>query len=277
MPKLTTDSDAPVELHYEDTGGHGRPVVLVASWPLGGESWSEQVPALVDAGYRVVTYDRRGFGRSQKPDSGYDYDTLAEDLRGIITGLDLQGAVVVGFSMGGGEVARLVGRFGEDLLAGTVFAASVTPCLYSSADNPTGPQTDEAITEMQDGLRGGRDAFFDGFTTTFFSAGDELKVSESQRRSAIDLCLQSDQQAALECIDAFSRTDFRNDLSRVTVPTLVIHGDADGIVPFDASGALTHRAVEGSTLHVVAGGPHGINVSHPDEFNEVLLGFLNSL
>lgn len=277
MPTFTVSSDSPVELHYEDTGGRGRPVVLVHGWPLSGEAWSAQAPALVDAGYRVVTYDRRGFGHSTKPTDGYDYNTLAGDLRALVTGLDLQGAVLVGFSMGGGEVARYVGRFGEDRVAGLVFAAAVPPCLYAKADNPEGPLDDDAIGEMQDGLRAGREEFFDGFTRQFFSAGDTLAVTEAQRRAAVELCLQSDQTAALECIGSFSRGDFRNDISRVTVPTLVIHGDADGIVPFEASGSRTHHDIEGSRLHVVEGGPHGINTSHAEEFTRTLLEFLAAL
>ncbi len=274
---LTVPSDPLVELHYEDTGGPGRPVVLVHGWPLSGAAWAEQVPALAAAGYRVVTYDRRGFGRSASPTGGYDYDTLAGDLRALVVALDLHDAVLVGFSMGGGEVARYIGRFGEDRVGAAVFAGAVPPYLYASSDNPAGVIDDAAIADMEEALRSDRDDFLDGFVTQLFSAGDELTVTEAQRLAALELCHQSDEGAALACIGAFARTDFRNDIGRVTVPTLVIHGDTDGIVPLEASGTRTHKEIEDSRLHVVEGGPHGITTSHADEVSEALLDFLVSL
>lgn len=277
MPRLTVPGDSPIELQYEDTGGPGRPVVLIHGWPVSGESWAAQVPALADAGHRVVTYDRRGFGRSDKPADGYEYDTLAADLRAVVTELDLHDAVLVGFSMGGGEVARYVGRFGDDDLCAVVLASAVPPCLYQTTDNPGGPMTDEAVTELQDGLRAGREEFFDGFMRNFFTAGEDLKVTEGQLADTLALCRQADEGAAVACIAAFSKTDFRNDISRIGVPTLVIHGDSDAIVPFEVSGELTHKKIEGSTLHVVKDGPHGISTSHADEFTQALLDFLGSL
>jgi non-heme chloroperoxidase len=260
-------------LHVADSGGDGRPVVLIHGWPLSGESWSEQITPLRDAGHRVVVYDRRGFGRSD-PGDGYDYDKLAGDLDNVLTDLDLREATLVGFSMGGGEVARYVSAYGEDRLHSVVFAAAVPPYLAKTDDNPDGPLDEETANGMAQGLRDDRDAFFDQFMTQFFSAGDELMVSEERRQQALMLCRQSDQDAALGCTEAFGTTDFRRDLPAITLPTLVIHGDADGIVPFEGSGALTHRAVENSDLHVIDGGPHGINVSHAEEFNRALLEFL---
>jgi non-heme chloroperoxidase len=261
-------------LHVDDSGGTGRPVVLVHGWPLSGEAWADQVPALTDAGYRVVTYDRRGFGRSDKPAGGFEYDTLAADLQAVLEGLDLTDATVVGFSMGGGEVARYVANHGEERLHSVVFAGAIPPYLLQSDDNPDGPLTEEAAGEMRGGLEAGRDDFFDEFTTGFFSAGDELKVTEEQRRDAVRLCHQSNQAAALGCMDAFGTTDFRADLPRITVPTLVIHGDSDGIVPFEGSGKRTAEAVAGSEVVVVEDAPHGFNTSHADEFNAALLAFL---
>ena len=263
-----------VQLHVEDTGGSGRPVVLIHGWPLSGESWIEQVPALHDAGYRIIAYDRRGFGRSEKPEDGYDYDTLADDLAGLMVELDLRDAVLVGFSMGGGEVARYVGRHGQDRLAGVVFAAAVTPCLMKSADNPQGPLTPEKAEEKSAGLTADRDAYFDAFTRNFFSVDGELQVDERQRQAAIDLCLQSNQVAALGCMQAFSTTDFRDDLERISVPALVLHGDSDAVVPFEGSGALTHAAIEHSELQVLKHAPHGCNTSHAQAFNAALLAFL---
>jgi len=263
-----------VKVHVEDSGGSGRPVVLIHGWPLSGESWGEQVSALSAAGHRVVTYDRRGFGRSDKPSKGYDYDTLAEDLHSVLTELDLRDVTLVGFSMGGGEVARYVSAHGEERLHSVVFAAAVPPYMLQGDDNPDGPLTEDAAGAMEQGLRSDRDSFFDQFTTGFFSAGDQLKVSEEQRQDAIRLCHQSDQTAALGCMEAFGTTDFREDLPTITVPTLVIHGDSDGTVPFEGSGQRTHQAIAQSELVVLAGAPHGCNVSHAAEFNDALLDFL---
>lgn len=262
-------------LHVTDHGGSGRPVVLIHGWPLSGDSWAAQVPALRDAGHRVVTYDRRGFGDSE-PGDAYDYDRLAADLDRVLTDLDLTDAVIVGFSMGGGEVARYIGSHGESRLAGAVFAGAIPPALVKTDDNPDGPLEQDAAAEMRSGLEQDRDAFFDEFTTGFFSVDGELKVSEEQRQEALAVCKRSDQRAALECMDAWA-TDFRDDLATITVPTLVIHGDSDGIVPFEGSGQRTHEAVAGSTLVVVEGAPHGFNASHAEEFNRALLDFLAGL
>ncbi|MEJ5869076.1 alpha/beta hydrolase [Pseudokineococcus sp. 5B2Z-1] len=261
-------------LHVDDTGGTGRPVVLIHGWPLSGESWSEQVPALEAAGYRVVTYDRRGFGRSDKTRSGYDYDTLSDDLQALLTELDLTDVTLVGFSMGGGEVARYVSRHGQDRLRSVVFAAAVPPYMAQTDDNPEGPLDDATAQQFEDGLKSDRSAFFDQFTTQFFSVGDDLKVTEAQRQQAIALCEQSDEKATLECMEAFGTTDFRGDLPSVTVPTLVLHGGGDGVVPFEGSGKRTHEAIAGSEVHVVDDAPHGFNVSHAREFNAALLDFL---
>jgi len=262
-----------LHVHTVASDGEGRPVVLIHGWPLSGESWSEQVPALKDAGYRVVTYDRRGFGQSDPGDS-YDYDALAGDLDNVLSDLDLTDVTLVGFSMGGGEVARYVSRYGEDRLHSVVFAAAVPPYLLKSDDNPDGPLTEDAAKGMRSGLEEDRDGFLDEFTKQFFSAGDELKVTDDQRQAAITLAKQSNQEAALGCMDAFSTTDFREDLTSISVPTLVIHGDSDGIVPFEGSGKLTHQAVDGSEVVVIEDAPHGLNVSHAEEFNAALLEFL---
>ncbi len=261
------------ELFVRDLGGEGRPVVLIHGWPLSGKSWSEQVGPLQDAGYRVVTYDRRGFGESG-PGDRYDYDSLADDLANVIDDLDLSDVTLVGFSMGGGEVARYASKHGQDKLHSVVFAAAVPPYLMKSDDNPDGPLTEDAASGMKKGLEDDRDAFFDEFTTAFFSAGDDLKVTEDQRQEAIALAKLSNQEAALGCMEAFATTDFRKDLEAITVPALVIHGDSDGTVPFEGSGQRTHEAIEGSELVVIEDAPHGLNVSHADEFNAALLSFL---
>ena len=275
MPKITvgTENNAPIDLYYEDHGV-GKPVVLIHGWPLSGRSWERQIPALIDAGHRVITYDRRGFGWSSQPWTGYDYDTFAADLEGLLRKLDLRGVTLVGFSMGGGEVARYIGRHGTDRIAKAVFASAVPPYLFKSKENPEGGLDDAAISGFEGGAKGDRLAFLDQFTRAFFSAGDELKVSEAQRQYAREIAAFASPKGTLDCIAAFGRTDFRADLKKFNLPTLVIHGDADAIVPFEVSGKRTAAAIPGARLVVIKGGPHGVNVSHAAEFNRALLGFL---
>jgi non-heme chloroperoxidase len=267
-----------VNLHVEDSGGTGRPVVLIHGWPLSGESWSDQTGPLAAAGYRVVTYDRRGFGSSDKPKglgtSGYDYDTLTDDLHAVLTELDLNDVTLVGFSMGGGEVARYATKHGNERVHSVVFAGAVPPFMLKSDDNPDGPLDAETAAVFEAGVSNDREKFFDQFMTQFFSADGVLTVTEDQRQQALALEALADHRAELGCLNAFGTTDFRDDLANVHVPTLVIHGDADGVVPLEGSGARTHAAIAGSELVVVAGGPHGFNVSHAGEFNEALIAFL---
>ena len=275
MPKFKVNADShnPVEIHYEDHGS-GKPIVLIHGWPLSGRSWEAQVPALIEAGYRVITYDRRGFGWSSQPWSGYDYDTLAADLHGLMTHLDLKNATLVGFSMGGGEVARYVATYGTERVAKAVFAAAVPPFLYKNADNPEGGLDDATIAQFKAGVTTDRMAFLDTFTHGFFSAGGKPQVSEAQRVYARDIAAFASPKGTLDCIHAFSYTDFRADLAKFKLPTLVIHGDSDAIVPFEVSGARTHKAIAGSQLRVIKGAPHGFNLSHAAEFNKALLEFL---
>jgi non-heme chloroperoxidase len=271
--KVNADAQNPVEIYYEDHGS-GKPVVLIHGWPLSGRSWEAQVPALIAAGYRVITYDRRGFGWSSQPWTGYDYDTLAADLHGLMTHLDLKDATLVGFSMGGGEVARYVATYGTERVTRTVFAGAVPPFLYKNADNPEGGLDDATIAQFKAGVVTDRMAFLDTFTNGFFSAGGKLQVSEAQRVYARDIAAFASPKGTLDCIHAFSYTDFRADLVKINLPTLVIHGDSDAIVPLEVSGARTHKAIAGSRLHVVKGAPHGFNLSHAPEFNKALLAFL---
>ncbi|HET7313928.1 alpha/beta hydrolase [Salinisphaera sp.] len=273
--QVATENSAPVELYYEDVGA-GRPVVLIHGWPLSGRSWENQVRPLVEAGYRVITYDRRGFGHSSQPWNGYDYDTLAADLNALMERLDLHDATLVGFSMGGGEVARYLGTYGGSRIAGAVFAAAVPPYLYQTDDNPEGGLDDATIEQFEAGVTGDRLAFMDDFSFKFFSTEEDgLWVSEAARIYHRNLAWGASPKGTLDCIAAFGRTDFRADLARIDVPTLVIHGDADGIVPLEVSGQRTAESITDASLVVIQGAPHAVNATHVDEFNRALIEFLD--
>ncbi|WP_281251827.1 alpha/beta fold hydrolase [Geodermatophilus pulveris] len=246
---------------------------------MSGRSWEAQVGPLVAAGHRVVTYDRRGFGESSQPWGGYDYDTFTADLHALLEHLDLRDVALVGFSMGGGEVVRHLATHGTERVSRAVLAAAVPPYLYESADNPDGGLDDATIEQFQQGVTSDRPAFLDGFTEDFFTPGGSslLKgpaVSEQQRQYALRIAESASPKGTLDCITAFGRTDFRGDVARVTVPTLVVHGDSDAIVPLEVSGRRSHELIPGSELVVIEGGPHGINTSHPEQFNEALIRFL---
>ncbi|WP_394212145.1 alpha/beta fold hydrolase [Psychrobacter piscatorii] len=278
MPYATvaTQDDQPVELYYE-TQGTGKPVILIHGWPLSGRAWEAQLPALVEAGYQVITYDRRGFGQSSKPWNGYDYDTLAQDLKGLMEALDLQDATIVGFSMGGGEVARYLGKYGSERVSKAVLASAVPPYLFKADDNPDGGLEEADIQGFLDGVSDDRIAFLNDFTKNFFTPKDgKSLVSKPMRLYNRDIAAFASAKATFDCVKSFSYTDFRDDLKAFDVPTLVIHGDADQIVPFEASGERSHDMIADSKLHVVEGGPHGINVTHSEEFNKTLIAFLNS-
>lgn len=232
------------------------------------------MPAVVAAGHRVITYDRRGFGESSQPWGGYDYDTFAADLATVLTTLELEDVTLVGFSMGGGEVARHIGTYGTARIAKAEFSAAVPPFLLKTPDNPDGALDEAAVQSFLDRVTGDRMAFLDQFTTGFFSAGGELKVSEAQRRLAYDIAAFASPKGTADCITAFGTADFREDLAKIKVPTLFIHGDSDAVVPFEASGKRTAETVKGAELHVIADGPHGMNASHPKEFNDALIAFL---
>ena len=274
--EISRSRSHPVQLHYQDFGD-GPPVVLVHGWPLSSRTWEPQVKALVEAGFRVIAYDRRGFGASSQPWSGYEYDVMAQDLHELLTELSLKDVSLVGFSMGGGEVARYLGLYGSAFIRCAVFAAAVPPYLFKSADNPQGAVTDGDITAKEQAVLTDRLAFLDEFTQNFFSnAQGELLVSEAQREYAKMIAAGASPKGTHDCIGAFSRTDFRADLEKIEVPTLIIHGDNDQIVPLEVSGARTHAAVKGSKLHVIRNGPHGCNLSHAQEFNQALIDFIRA-
>lgn len=278
MSKVTVgiENGAPIELHYEDVGA-GKPVVLLHGWPLSGRSWEKQIPALVEAGYRVITYDRRGFGQSSQPWNGYEYNTFANDLNKLLVHLDLQDVTLVGFSMGGGEVARYIGTYGTERIAKAVLAGAVPPYLYKSEDNPDGGFDDEVINGLQEGVKTDRLAFLETFTTNFFASGDRTDlVSEEFRLHNRDIAAFASPKGTLDCIAAFSKTDFRDDLDKFDVPTLIIHGDSDAIVPLEFSGQKAHERIPNSQLVVIKGGPHGLNATHAEQFNTALVRFLKT-
>lgn len=269
------ENGLPIELYYEDKGS-GDPVVLIHGWPLSGRSWEYQVPALIENGHRVITYDRRGFGGSSQPWNGYDYDTFTKDLHQLLEHLDLNNVTLVGFSMGGGEVARYISSYGTKRIKSVVFAGAVPPYLYQSEDNPDGALDDDTIEEFENAVKTDRLDFLEGFTNNFFASGEDTGlVSESLRLYNKNIAAAASPKGTLDCIAAFGKTDFRKDLEAVDVPALIIHGDSDAIVPFEASGKRTHDAISGSELVLIEGGSHGLNVTHAEAFNDALLKFLN--
>jgi non-heme chloroperoxidase len=270
---IDKENSGTIDLYYEDHG-QGKPVVLIHGWPLSGASWEKQVPALLKAGYRVVTYDRRGFGRSSQPASGYDYDTLANDLNKLMTKLDLRDATLVGFSMGGGEVARYLGAHGSARVSKAVFMAAIPPFLRKTKENPNG--VDGAVFEgIKKNLTADRPAFLTEFFGNFFNF-DVLKdkrISKEVVHLSWNVAAGASPAGTLACVDSWL-IDFREDLKRITVPTLVVHGDDDRILPIAATGKRTPEFVKDSRLAVIKGGPHGLNWTHAEEVNRELLAFL---
>lgn len=267
------ENSTPIELYYEDHGS-GKPVVLIHGWPLSGASWEKQVAALLVSGHRVITYDRRGFGKSSQPATGYDYDTFAEDLHKLVTALDLHDFALVGFSMGGGEVARYVGRHGTERVSKAVFMAAVPPFLLKTPDNPNGVES-SVFDGIKKGIAADRPAFLAQFLANFYNVdllGGRL-ISDEVVRLSWNVAVGASPKGTLDCVTAWY-TDFRKDLPRIDVPALVIHGDADRIVPIEVSGIPTQKAIKGSRLVVVKGGPHGINWTHADQVNTELVSFL---
>ena len=275
MPYVTVgkENSGNIDVYYEDHGS-GRPVVLIHGWPLSGASWEKQLPALLDAGYRVITYDRRGFGNSSKPTSGYDYDTFAEDLDKVLTKLELREVALVGFSMGGGEVARYLGKHGSERVWKAAFLASVPPFLLKTADNPGGIEG-SVFDGIKKGIAGDRPAFLSKFLSDFYNV-DVLRgerISDQAVQASWNVAAGASPKGTLDCVTAWY-TDFRKDLPKIDVPTLVIHGDADRILPLAVTGTRTQQAIKGSKLVVVKGAPHGLTWTHAEKVNRELLDFL---
>ena len=275
MPYVTVgqENSGAIDLFYEDHGS-GKPVVLIHGYPLSGRSWELQTLALLREGYRVVTYDRRGFGKSSQPTTGYDYDTFAEDLHKLITKLDLRDVTLVGFSMGGGEVARYIGKHGTGRVSKAAIISGITPYLLKTAENP-GPLDQAAVQGIQGAIAKDRLAFLTGWNQNFYNLDTFLgkRISEEVVRDSWNEAAGASPKATIDC-PASWLTDFRSDLAQFKVPTLVMHGDADRVLPISATGIRTHEAVKDSRLVVVAGAPHGMLATHADEVNQALIGFL---
>jgi non-heme chloroperoxidase len=275
MPHINVgrENSSNIGLYYEDHGT-GKSIVLVHGWPLSGRSWEKQVPALLDAGYRVITYDRRGFGDSSKPTSGYDYDTFALDLDRLVTELDLRDFALTGFSMGGGEVARYLGTYGTKRVSKAVFISSIPPFLLKTSDNPDG--VDGVVFEgIRKAIVADRPAFLAKFLSDFYNVdtlGGKL-ISDQAVQLSWNIAAGASPKGTLDCVSSWL-TDFRNDLKSIDIPTLVIHGDADRILPISATGKRTPEFVKGSKLVVVEGGPHGVTWTHAEKVNQALLDFL---
>ena len=274
MPYLKTTAQPATDIYFEDSGGGGQPVVLIHGWPLSSRMWEGQVNALTAAGYRVVAYDRRGFGQSGNATGGYDYDTFASDLNDLIEQQNLRDVVLVGFSMGGGEVARYVGRYGDGRVAKAVLAGAVTPFLLKTDDNTDGVP-EAQFDAMLAGVVKDRVNFLADFFPTFFKGGLlGPKASDDVILHAKTIAWPASPLGTQRCIVAFGKTDFRADLRRFTVPTLVVHGDSDAVVPFDKSGKRVPEFAKHATVETIGGAPHGFTATHSEKFNEILLGFL---
>jgi non-heme chloroperoxidase len=269
------ENETNIDIYYEDHGS-GKPIILIHGYPLSGASWEKQLPLLLNAGYRVTTYDRRGFGKSSQPTEGYNYDTFAADLQQLITQLKLQDVTLVGFSMGGGEIARYFGKYGSKGVSKAVFISSVPPFLLKTADNPEG--VDASVFEgIKKAVAADRYAFFTDFFKNFYNTDLYLgkRVSDDVVHASWNLAAGSSATASLACVPTWLE-DFREDLKRVDVPALVIHGDDDRIVPSSAAGQRTAKLVKGAKLVVIKGGPHCIPWTHADEVNAALLEFLKN-
>ena len=271
MPTLQT-SDG-IELFYRDWGT-GHPVVLIHGWPLNADMWEYQIPYLVRHGLRCITYDRRGFGRSEQPWMGYDYDRFADDLNELIEALELGPVTLVGFSMGGGEVARYLSRYGAGRVAKAVLISSVVPLLLKTADHEEGVEK-SMFDQIVDGLATDRPSFLANFGRTFFGAGlFNFSVSNEILGWAQWMALQASPKATIDCVRAFSETDFRPDLSSFTMPTMIVHGDGDATVPIDATAMAAARLIPHAQLHVYEGAPHGLFFTERDRLNADLVRFI---
>ncbi|MBT2207411.1 MULTISPECIES: alpha/beta fold hydrolase [Actinomadura] len=264
------------QIYYKDWGT-GRPVVFIHGWPLNSDAWDDQMRHVAENGFRGVAHDRRGHGRSSQPFDGYDFDTFANDLSALLETLDLRDVTLVGHSMGGGELARYVGRHGTGRVRQAVLLSAITPLMLQGPDNPEGVPA-QAFEEIKKGLLSERSQYWRDASEAFFSADPGGKATQGNRDAFWFMAMHENLQAGLKCVDAFARTDFHDDLRRFDVPTLVVHGDDDRIVPLEATGRKAAELISDATLKVYEGGSHGIGMVPGDKerFNSDLLEFLKS-
>jgi len=272
MPKLNVAKD--VDIFYVDYGT-GRPVVLIHGWPLSHKAWESQIAALVDAGFRVIAYDRRGFGKSSAPGEGYDYDTFASDLNQIMTQLDLREAGLVGFSMGGGEVVRYLSTYGSDRVRKAVLVASIIPLVAQKDDNPNGvPQN--VFDDILRALKTNRPAFLTGFGKNFYNySEDKQTVTPEQLHYDWSIAVHASPIATIGAAKAWMDTDFREESKNIKVPTLIIHGDSDNTVPIATSADQAAKIIPNNEYKIYKDGAHGLNVTHADQLNKDLIAFLS--
>jgi len=270
MPKITTKDGA--RIFYKDWG-KGQPVVFSHGWPLNADAWDDQLYFFASKGYRAIAHDRRGHGRSTQTLKGNDMDTYADDLAALVKELDLKDAIHIGHSTGGGEVARYIGRHGTARVAKAVLVGAVPPGMLMTAKNPDGVPIEE-FDKIRAGVAGDRSQYYKDLSFPFYGANRPgSKVSEGVRDAFWLMSMQAGYPAAYECIKAFSETDFTEDLKKIDVPTLVIHGDDDQIVPIAVGGLRSAKMIQGATLKVFKGAPHGLMTTHKDQFNTDLLEF----
>lgn len=271
--KKNPENDQSVNLFFEDHG-EGQPVILIHGWPVSHEMWEYQVKALVEAGYRCISYDRRGFGQSDKPWSGYDYDTLASDLHEVINALNLWEVTLVGFSMGGGEVVRYLGKYGSTRVSKAVLVSSVVPLVLKTEDHEEGvPREvfDEIIAKIHDD----RPAFLTEFGEQFFNVGILNKpVSTEIQQWMHQLAIVASPSATAACVRSFSETDFRTDLTTISTPMMIIHGDADKTVPIKATSEITAALLPNAEYYILEDAPHGLFITNKAELNQLLINFL---
>lgn len=274
------ENSTDINLFYEDLGS-GQPVVMIHGFPLNGQSWEKQTSALVSAGYRVITYDRRGFGDSSKPSSGYDYDTFTEDLNQLMTKLDLNDAVLIGFSMGTGEVTRYLGKYGSERVSKAILIGVIPPFLLKTDDNPEGVDK-QVFEDIKAAIVQDRPSYFTDFFKNFFNTDKlsgnvvfgENRITEEALQMSFNVAVRASAIATLDCVDTWL-TDFREDAKNIDVPTLIIHGDADRILPFDSTAKRLPDFIKNSRLVIIENGPHAINWTHADQVNPEILRFLS--
>jgi len=263
------------QIYYKDWGS-GQPVVFSHGWPLSADAWESQMVFLAAHGYRCIAHDRRGHGRSSQPWHGNDMDTYADDLAELMAALNLEGATLIGHSTGGGEVARAIGRHGTARIAKVVLMGSVTPLMVKTDSNPNGLPI-AAFDKIRAGVTADRSQFFKDLTTAFYGANRQGHTVSQGTRDAFWLQgMQGGLKNELDCIKAFSETDFTEDLKKIDMPTLIIHGDDDQIVPIAASAMLTLKLVKNASLKIIPGGPHGLSDTHKEQLNDILIAFLKN-